>query len=568
MNKILKITGLVAFVLTSLFSFSQEEQGFIVNSHGNRFVNEAYRINEVPTKKDTVIPIPETKYPLLDVKQKTDVEIAGIDPAKIKLVQKLDKQYHSYVKLGIGYPVMPLAEVYVNSTRNRKYDWGIHAKHLSNWTKIKGYAPAFYDNNSLKLYGKMLQSKYELGGDFDFFNNGNKFYGLQDESIDKDSIRQRFNNIGLGLYYQSRGKDSGVFHYRIGTRYNHFMDLKHKEDSTGKRFGRENLFEITSHYKYRLKNHVFGGDFNINYNGYKYGETDTLLANGLQGRKRNDFILTLAPEFSTFGKKWMVRVGLGLVLDMDNHTKFHVFPKLHFQYRMFDDVFIPYLGVKGGLTQNTFKSITRQNEFLLSSVELRNEAQLFEAYAGFKGAITKTITFNVGANFGMYRETPFFVHDSIATNRFDIVYDSMYRLNVEAALSYQLNEKIKVDFVGNYFYYMMNTELFAWNRPDYQFMLRGTYDMFDKFVFNLDLTMQGGRKAKLHQAEDGSLEKDGVHYAKLGFLADVNLGFEYRYTKRFSAFLNLNNLAAQQYKRYYNYPVQGFQVMAGVTFKF
>ena len=35
-----------------------------------------------------------------------------------------------------------------------------------------------------------------------------------------------------------------------------------------------------------------------------------------------------------------------------------------------------------------------------------------------------------------------------------------------------------------------------------------------------------------------------------------------------SAFLNFNNIAAQRYKRWYNYPTQGLQAMAGVTFRF
>jgi hypothetical protein len=62
--------------------------------------------------------------------------------------------------------------------------------------------------------------------------------------------------------------------------------------------------------------------------------------------------------------------------------------------------------------------------------------------------------------------------------------------------------------------------------------------------------------------------EDGQFAQKLGFIADVNLGVEYRYNKRISAFLQFNNLAAQRYQRWYNYQVQGFQVMGGVTFRF
>jgi hypothetical protein len=43
---------------------------------------------------------------------------------------------------------------------------------------------------------------------------------------------------------------------------------------------------------------------------------------------------------------------------------------------------------------------------------------------------------------------------------------------------------------------------------------------------------------------------------------------EYRYSKRISAFIQLNNIASQRYQRWYNYPVQPIQVMGGVTARF
>jgi len=51
-------------------------------------------------------------------------------------------------------------------------------------------------------------------------------------------------------------------------------------------------------------------------------------------------------------------------------------------------------------------------------------------------------------------------------------------------------------------------------------------------------------------------------------LVDVNLGLEYRYTKFLSAFLNLNNLAAQRYQRWYAYPTQKFNLLGGLTYTF
>ena len=92
--------------------------------------------------------------------------------------------------------------------------------------------------------------------------------------------------------------------------------------------------------------------------------------------------------------------------------------------------------------------------------------------------------------------------------------------------------------------------------------------MYDKFYANLDLNFEGGRRALVYKIEDKTSVENKQIAKTLGFIADVNLNVEYRYNKRVSVFLQCNNLAAQRYRRWYNTPVQGFQVLGGVTFRF
>ena len=86
--------------------------------------------------------------------------------------------------------------------------------------------------------------------------------------------------------------------------------------------------------------------------------------------------------------------------------------------------------------------------------------------------------------------------------------------------------------------------------------------------FNLDFNLQAGRRGLRYAAGKGIQAEGGYYYQKLGVLADANFGAEYSYNKRISVFLQCNNFAAQKYKRWLNYPVQGFQIIGGVTFKF
>ena len=164
----------------------------------------------------------------------------------------------------------------------------------------------------------------------------------------------------------------------------------------------------------------------------------------------------------------------------------------------------------------------------------------------------------------------FFVTDTMYSigNKFGLIYDTLNVTTIEGSLSYQLTEKIKVDGIGRFYSYDVFNNSYAWNMPRLQIVLRGSYNLFDKFLFNLDLNLEEGRRALVYGDGTGITEENGQYIKKLGFIADANLSVEYRYNKRISAFVQLNNFAAQRYSRWYNYPVQRFQGLGGVTFRF
>ena len=259
-----------------------------------------------------------------------------------------------------------------------------------------------------------------------------------------------------------------------------------------------------------------------------------------------------------------------MVVDVHETTSAYVYPLAEIKYSMFNDIFIPYAGIRGGLIQNSFKSLTQENEFIRPNIELRNEKTPIDFYGGIKGTLSKRISFDANFSYANIKDKALFVTDTIQSlgNKFNVIYDTMNVAKVEASISYQLKEKIKFDGIGRYYSYSVLNNSYAWNLPQFQFILRGTYNLYDKFIFNLDLNLEEGRRA-LASANDieATLENE-QRITKLGFLSDLNLGVEYRYNKRISAFVEFNNLASQKYKRWYNTPVHAFQVLGGVTFRF
>lgn len=566
---------LLSFISSGIFVFGQQKPGDeeTITLTAIRKIPSATRIPNSPSIIDTVIPQSEVQYPLLSLKYNTLIRLDTIAPATVKLIDKLPQLYSTYVKVGIGSTFMPLGEVYYNNTRSRKYIYGGSLKHLSSFGNLKGYAPAQFDRTALNLNGGLNEKKYTLRGEFLLNNRGLHWYGFPNENADRDSIQNRFNEIGTRLSFASHQKDSAHLNYKVGIEYFNFHSKKSEVDSLATWRGRENYFAVKSSFWYQLGKEVFAADFNIRYNGYKYGEKDAGLSSLDTGIVSNNTVVNLKPTITTFAfdNKLKAQVGLDITVDAAAKTKFYLYPIAEVKYSMFDDILIPYAGIKGGLKQNTFRSMSFDNEFILSNQQLQNESNSINAFVGIKGTLTKRIGFNASASFSNHKGKMLFVTDTVyakGRNQFRAIYDTMNITTLEGSISYQLAEKLKIDGIGRFFSYNTRNESYAWNLPQLQVIVRGTYNLYDKFLVRLDMNYEGGRKGLVFEKEENTVLENGQYAKKLGFIADVNLGVEYRYNKRISAFVEFNNLAAQRYQRWYHYPVQGFQVMGGVTFRF
>ena len=559
--------------LTVLNAWAQDEVQLI--GVGNRTVEPAFRMVESPRIIDTTFVSKVIEYPLLVLQYPTSIQLESITPATIKTEPKLNQLYHSYVKLGIGSELMPLGEVYFDSKRSRKYVYGIHAKHLSSFGNFENYAPAQFDRTRVEANGSLNEKNYSIKSKLFYGNQGLHYYGWQipTDSVDRESIAQRYQHIGGDVTFSSHKKDSAKFNYEVGLAYSHFNSKKPTIDSLFEWRAKENQVSISGSGTYRLGKELFGVDLGVRYNGYKYGDVGDTLNTALDtGLVVNNTIINLKPHITSFmmNNRFKASIGLDLAVDVNTVTRVYVYPAIEIKYSLFNDLFIPYLGLKGGLNQTTFRSLTEQNEFVLSNVQLRNENTTIDFYGGFKGTLSKKMSFNIGASFARIKDKAFFVTDTVYSvgNKFNVIYDTLSLTTIEGSLSYQLNEKLKIDAIGRYYSYSLLNNAYAWNMPDWQAIARGSYNLFDKFLINLDFNFEGGRKALVYTMEDDVIEEN-LQYAKpLGLIADINLGLEYRYNKRISAFIQLNNVASQRYNRWYNYPVQVFQVLGGITARF
>ncbi|MGM0479523.1 MAG: hypothetical protein ACQERC_09885 [Bacteroidota bacterium] len=571
------ITAILSILAVVSAGWSQDNNGDVrVTTGSDRSLPPVNRISMRPSMIDTAITSPITDYPLLVLQENTSFEIDKIAPANIRHRPQLPQLYRGYAKLGAGSRLMGLGEVYYNSLRSRKYHWGVHAKHLSEWGQIPDVAPSQYDRTKIRAFGKVEERRYSYGGEIGYKNYGLHYYGFENPDADRDSISQRYQSVDFSGFFDAHKKDSAMLNYRIGVDYSNFMDQKPAVDSLDKWRGKENNVGVRSTWQYNMSNNVLlsnlRADADISFNDYRYGIRDSSIAPSDTGFVHQNTLVELRPvtSFYSLNEKLHFKLGGALALNINREVQASLYPIAEVKYSLFDDLFIPYAGVEGGMQQRRFAHLARTNEFIRSNVELNNRSR-YEAHFGIKGTLSSKMSFNLGASFATHRNQALYVNDTVLSsgNQFRVMYDTVNISTISGSLSYQQNEKLKIDGIARFHSYQARNNPYAWNLPQFEFIARGNYNIADKLLLTLDFTLETGRVAKAFDPNQaGVLEEDGQLYRPLGVIADANIGAEFRYTKRISIFANFNNVAAQRYKRWYGYPVQGFQFMAGATFRF
>jgi hypothetical protein len=477
----------------------------------------------------------------------------------------------------MGSALMPFAELYVNSTRSRNSYYGFHAKHLSFFGTIKDrenqrYAPAGFDKTSLLGTFETFQSSYTLLGQLHYLNHGFHYYGLTQENANADSISQRYQTIDAKLVIDTHPRDTARFNVRTTANFRYTSTGAPYIDSLKDWKAKEQAFNLNMLGYYKTEKNTFHGLVGLRYNGYAYGILDSILMLSDSGLLRKNPIFDIQPgvKSSLLNRRLLVDAGFTVSIDGGNVTKAYFFPNVYAQYAIAQNSFVPFLSIGGQVKQNSLYSFYSLNPYINPNVLIQNEINPYDVQLGFKAKMGKNFHGGLSANFTKVNNRAFFVTDTLmsSSNRFTLVYDSLNHTKIEGKLTYQSGSKLNINLIARYHSYEMLHEAKAWNLPNAEVILGGAYNLFDKLLVKADVTLAMNRFAKVDASTPNASFENNQYFVDLGSIVDANLGFEYRYNKRLSGFLQINNLAAQRYLQFYNYPVIPLQVLAGVTFKF
>lgn len=517
---------------------------------------DAVKISELPKIVDTAKVSPEFIYNINPVKYQTTFIPQNIKPAKL-ISEPLPKLYLGYFKGGFGTYISPLAELYIGTKRSTQWNFSSTIVHNSTYGKIKNSTGknVFAGNsyNKIGLNGSyFLKNNLVINVNSHFINTKNYFYGynpllLHTDSVaplDKKQIENRvINNIYASAGLKTNHTDSTHVNYNLLASFN---------NTTAKDNTAENILKINTDFNYFLNNQFFGIDLALDY--IKNQNIDDTV---------NGALVKFNPWVGAFGKKWRVVAGVSTYYDQPL-SKYHFYPRLSMHYNIIDYFLIPYFELQGNYYQNTYSSIVFENPYITPGLGVKPTDNLIKLTFGFRGNISSAIAFNIKIDYDKVNNQYFYVNDTneYLQNKFTVTYDNMLLTRFLGEISYKSSHKLYLSVKANYYHYSLSNQLKAWHLPNYDISFYAQYKMQDKIIISTNIFAKGNRYAQSFDVNNNIIAKE------LQGVIDANIGVEYRLSKKLSAYIQLNNIAAAKYYQWNNYPTQRFNAMAGFTFAF
>lgn len=460
----------------------------------------------------------------------------------------LPKLRNNYIKLGFGNYTTPLAEVYLNTTRNRTVQAGTYLKHLSSSPGDK----RIFLNDELRAWGKKFIPKGIIDGEVSFLRNDVNNYGYYFSGTSSLPTIQNapeppgFNNVlryfTIGAGYANVQKDTSKLGYALRVLYN----------------------RTAANYNITENDFTLSGEFRKSVQGnplkvYTAVQTNSISATAISyGRT----FIDINPTYRMLMNKAYLQVGFNSTFFSDSSgSTFHFFPKAEAGYSIINNALTAFGGIRGDLKRPTLSSITRENPFVRNFV-FQNTLNQFELYAGIKGIISAQTSFMIEIGLASVKYLQFYGADSTLRQQ-KMIYDNSTSslTHIRAELNHEFGEQFRFGFVMNYLNYSISLPS-PYSMPTFSTSWNMLYNMSNKFFIRSEIYTMNSRTARV----DGSngISRD----VSIGSIIDLNAGIDYRYNRNVKVFLNINNLTNNQYQRWVDMPVLGVNVVGGLGITF
>ena len=466
-----------------------------------------------------------------------------LNPVDMQHDRTIDLGLRNYIKAGIGN----FSTAYLSSG----FGFGDGKKYLANlytdYTSSKGkIMNQDYSKLSIKGMGSYYLPGREAYGSASVIETVNYLYGY-----DHSLYSYKKKDATLRNQYQDIDLKAGIRNTEVGDygiSYNPTVELN-SFDSKNK------LNESSLIVNAPIKKE-FGDALAIKLEGR--ADITTYHSKGLSPNIHfSNNIFQFSPSLSYASHKVSVNAGIAPTW---NNGSFVWLPNVYAEAQVPGKIFLLQAGWVGRYTKNTYHNLTDVNPDLAPFSSEQNTKEI-EYYGGLKATVGKHFNFSAKAGLVRYTNLPFLINDTATGSKAFIVSNEskVNDLRVHGDLSYVNQDKFTVTagltFNG---YTGMRDNVKAWNTVPMEFTGSVRWWAYKQVMLKLDLYAFAG----------GNYIDKGNSIGNFKPGTDLSGGAEFKINKRFSAWLDVNNVFNNKYERWHNYPVYGLNVVGGLKMNF
>lgn len=549
-----------ALILSIVFVFagvlanaqSHNEQVTVEGSYRPQ-IKRSERMQKMPETPDNKFNIPDYKVEAKDFNYGYDMEVETMSAMTYKADYVADDK-DNFLKAGLGTRLSPLFLFRHYSELSRTMSLGVGVSHYSSWLN-QDYKKSSFMNNDFNVVAVDKLSTGELRAFADYKYD---MYHLRAYDDVENPNGRNIHSVNLGAKWLSNGSSYRDMYTEVGGDYRATWIA-----------GGTTEHQVNA--KARLAysdGYTIATDVDVNYN------------NNYQGQ-----LLVAVNPYLNFGGDFF-NIHAGLRVDFKTGGNVGLYPDVKGSLYIFENKVEFYATLGGGSKINTFADIVSKNPFVTTDFSKFSEFGYEKTAFSFQGGVKAKLTNNVDAHFGVnYRamkNSIYFVPDLdfyasygddanvYHLQAFDILFQDCDITTLLADARWKAMEKLNL--AAEFAFYISNFHIPAhiqnsevafmygkpWYRPRYTITLRGDYQLDETWKFNAALKYLGNRWMLTPDLETIDVKR----------AVDMQVGADYKIREDLAAFVEIHNLFHNKYQLYYNYPSLGFEIFAGIKYRF
>ncbi|WP_369047809.1 hypothetical protein [Tenacibaculum sp. UWU-22] len=490
-----------------------------------------------------------------------------------------ERIYRNYIAAGFGNNTTPYIEAFLGQKVPFENEYGLYTKYTSAKDPVKNTPlnSSFLDL-SANLFYKQETRYYDWKIGADFQHKKRNWYGIPNTINFAENVLDSINEKQHYNYIKTFGKihfvDSNIDLAKLSISY--FND-------------RWNSNEIEAAFDSRFvfpfqKNDTDFNDITINFSlEYLDGQFSKSYEQATKLEHRF-FTANINPKYRFNFEDFDVKLGAKIYFSADikhNVNQFFGYPDVEISYPVVKNYTTLYVGSGGDLHTNSYKKFTEENPFVSPTLYLTQTNEMYNFFGGLKGKLSSDISYDAHIKYKKEEDKPlFFINNSKSNgttteangtsflgyeygNSFNVLYDDVKTFSFFGEVEYYDNKNMTLGINASVNSYTLTQQLYAWNLPQFKSELYAKYKN-NKWYAGATIFYVGSRKDVTYT---GVYPSTSSAVDLKGYL-DANLSVEYLFNNYFSVFVNANNILDNNYQRFLNYNVQGFQILGGLTYKF